>query len=146
MPDPKVIQIGNDPSPEWNWVREQLAAHYANAEVMEALKAEDDALDATFLDLLQRWYLDAPDADCFEIGVDEKVGTVRLRLARRDTKAAVDLGKFIQALLEAGVGPGVIGDAQQKATVEGKQGKPFPRFDRVKDDRDREKPKLELVK
>lgn len=148
MPDPNVVYIGQDPSPEWNAVRGWIADHYINAELLASVKAEDDALDATFIDLLSRWYQDSPDADCFEIGVDEKIGTVRLRLARRDTKPSVDVSAYTKALLEAGVSPEVIQQAQEKATVPGKEGKPFPRFDRVKDDRDRGKPagELRLVK
>ena len=144
--EPKVIQLGDDPSLEWNTVRRWITDHYNNAEVMASLKAEDDALDAVFLGLLTRWYADAPDAGCFEIGVNEKIGTVRLRLGRRDTKAAVNMELFVQELLAAGVGAGVIAAAQQAATVEGKEGKPYPRFDKVVDNRDRGRPALRAVK
>ena len=129
MTEKTIIRLGQDPSPEFNQVRSWIASHYDNKEVMEGVKKEDDALDALLLGLLIRWMNDSPEADGFEIGVNERIGTVRMRLAQSSPRSSISGEK----LLELGVSPTVI----EAATVEGQPGKLYPRFDRVMDDRDR---------
>lgn len=132
--DPVVVRVGDDPSPEWNQVRLWISTHYQNSDLMKAVKADDDELDEKLIELLSKWQALFPDADAFEIGVDEKVGVVRLRLTQSETKARVSA----RILLENGVDPRVIElatvyGAEGKETKVPTKGKVGVRFDVVKD-------------
>ena len=124
-----IITVGQDPSPDWNELRQQLGERGGMTDLIRQIEDEKRVLDRGILDRVLLLRVSFPTADAFEFGVDEKVGVVRLRVSTRIIRSI-----SAQKLLELGVEAWKVEQA-----TEVKEGEPFLRVDKVKDLRERER-------
>lgn len=119
-----IVELGTDPSPYWNEIRTLLGDRADIKEVVDPLDKDLEVIRARLNDEVTKWVEQFPQATEFRIGVNEKVGVLKIRWQAESYKSEVD----VQKLLELGVDPALI----QQATVTRVSRSGYPRVDAVK--------------
>ena len=118
-----VVRVGS--LPEEEVTRQLLRTRQEDREVVDTVEAELKEINGELMQAVEGWQKQYPEADAFDFGVDEKRGTLRLRVQVRPGQKKLSA----ERLLELGVSPATV----EAAWEQGAPSAPFLEVRRVKD-------------